>query len=107
MSNLTIKTETPDEQLTVIKLLGIFEGMTAIESEAQLLEIVKNTGTPQLWVDFAEIVYIDSAAVGILITTAKAAIAKNIHFMIWRPNVNVKKVLTVTHVDRLIPIIDE
>ncbi len=106
MSDLTFKAESPDARLTIVRFSGLFEGMAAFDAEPKLMELLKKTTSPLLWFDFSEINYIDSSAIGVLINITKAAVAQKIQFSIYKPNDNVKKVLNVTHVDRLIPVVE-
>ena len=106
MSEISIRTEILDGRLMLVRLSGIFEGMVAAEAEAPLLDILKKAKLPQVWIDFSEIDYIDSSAIGVLINLTKAAIALKTQVSIYKPNENIKKVISVTHVDRLIPIVE-
>ena len=106
MSDLTIKTEIIDGHLTMVRLSGLFEGMAAIESEPKLMDILKKVKTPLLWLDFSGIAYVDSSAIGVLINLTRAAVAQKVQFSLCKPNENVRKVLSMTHVDRLIPIVE-
>ena len=106
MNELIIRAEVPGAQLTVLRLSGVFEGMAAISGEAKLAEILKTVKTKNLWLDLSEIVYIDSSAIGALINLTKAAVEKKVQMSLFKPTENVKKVLNITHVDRMIPIIE-
>ena len=106
MNELIIRPEAPGEQLTVIRLSGVFEGMAAVEGEIKLSEILKDIQTKNVWIDLSEIVYIDSSAVGVLINLTKAAVAQKVQMSFFKPSENVKKILNITHVDRMIPIIE-
>ncbi len=106
MSDLSIQAEVLDPGLTMVRLSGIFEGMAAIEGESKFSEILKKIKTKQLWLDLSAIDYIDSSAVGVLINLTKATVERKVQLSLFKPNENVKKVLSVTHVDRMIPIIE-
>ena len=106
MNDLSIQTEVLDPGLTMVRLSGIFEGTAAIEGESKFSEILKKIKTKQLWLDLSAIDYIDSSAVGVLINLTKAAVAQKVQMSFFKPSENVKKILNITHVDRMVPIIE-
>ena len=107
MSDLSIQVEQPGNELTIVRLTGLFEGMAAVEGGPQLSDILKKIKTPSLWLDFSCIEYIDSAALAVLIELAKEAAVRKIKFSLYRPVANVKKVLSITNVNKIISIIED
>jgi anti-anti-sigma factor len=57
-------------------------------------------------IDFAEIQYIDSAALGILLEMSKLASAKKVQFGLIHVDGAVKKVIEVTKLDKVLKIFD-
>ena len=101
MSGLKIDVKK-DGGVTLLKLSGEFEGMAALESRDVFF---KHLGeSKNLALDFGEIEYVDSAAVGLLIDLAKDASGKHVRFGLMNVRDSVKKVLVLTQVDKLITI---
>ncbi len=103
---LSVKLEVLDKQLAVIRLSGVFEGQAVMDAEAKLAEAVKKARTFQVWLDFSQIEYIDSMAVSVLLNLMRMAVEERVQLSLYKPNEKVKMVLSVTHVNRLIPIIE-
>lgn len=101
MSGLRIKAVT-EKGLTVLKLEGEFEGMAVLESREKFFEHLAKSKS--LAMDFAEIKYIDSAGVALLIDLAKEAADKKIGFGLMNVIDPVRKVLYITKVDKLLKI---
>ncbi len=104
VAELKIVLERPDKNLTVLRLKGEFEGLNVLNAQEELLGYVRTETAPDLIVDFAEIEYIDSAAIGILLQMAKMASEKKMKFGILHVNQHIKKVLEVTRTDKIIKI---
>ena len=104
MNELKISPERPDKNLTVLKLSGEFEGLAILDSQERLFGYVKEEVGTDLMMDFAEIDYIDSAGIGVLLQMAKMASQKNLKFGLLNVNDQVKKVLAVTKVDKILKV---
>ena len=106
MSGLTIKTEKPDKNLTILRLSGEFEGYAALDGKEELLRCAADTSCASLMLDMAGIEYIDSAALGILLEMSKIAANKKISLGLIHVLDPVKKVIQVTQLDKVLKILD-
>ena len=93
------------EGLVMLKVSGLFEGEEAASHKNAMIDAIKKTKCQTVWFDLSEIAYIDSAALAVLIAAAKAAADRNLQFCLYQPVDHVLKVLEVTGVDKIIPIV--
>ncbi len=106
MKGLSIKAEQPDKKLTILRLSGEFEGYAALNGREALLKYLENKSACTLMLDLAGIEYIDSAALGILLEMSKNAEERRIDFGLLNLHDPVKKVLEVTHLDKVLKIFE-
>ena len=66
MSNLTIHADRLKPGFTVLRLKGEFEGMALEEGKGRLLAFFAERGAKEILIDFGEISYIDSSAIGVM-----------------------------------------
>ena len=104
MAELKYTVEKTGKDLTVIRLSGEFEGYSVLNNKDALLEHVRQNTAKNLMIDFAEIEYIDSAAVGALLEMMKQAQSQKTSFGLLHVNEDVKKVLVVTKLDKILKI---
>jgi anti-anti-sigma factor len=104
VSGLKIGVDKPSDSFKILRLTGEFEGMAVIESKDALLAHLAEPGLKELVADFAEISYIDSAAIGVLLELAKSAQKMKIRFGLLNVPEAIKKVIVMTKVDKVIPI---
>ena len=104
MADLKISVLRPDKDLTVIHLAGEFEGYNVLNNKEQLLDHVKHSASKELMVDFAEIEYIDSAAVGALLEMMRLSEKHKKGFGLLHVSDSVRKVLVVTKLDKILKI---
>ena len=104
MSGLKITKETPDKNLTLVRVEGEFENTSILDAKEALLTLVREAKGPDLMIDFAEIEYIDSSGIGVLLDMAKAASERKLRFGLLNTNDHVKKVLVMTKVDKILKI---
>ena len=105
MSELRAVPEKLDNFL-ILRLRGEFEGMAVIESKEELLGHIKKVAAQEIVMDFGEIQYIDSAGIGVLLEMAKKAASLGIRFGLLNANDSVKKVITITKVDKILKCYD-
>ncbi len=105
MSQTPVQVEQVGAELTLMRVSGLFEGMAAMDAQPAILEAIKMVKTPVLWFDMTDVAYIDSAAIAVLITAVKAASSQGTQIWLYQPGENVRKVLAVTNIDKIIPII--
>ena len=106
MKTLTVVVEKKSSDLVVLKLKGDFEGVSALEGKQELLSAVRDNASGNILLDLAEVSYIDSMAVGILLEMAIQAAKKNTKLAIIYANDSVKKVLSVTKVNEMVTVFD-
>ena len=106
MGNLSIKSEQPDKGLTVLRLSGEFEGYAALDKKEELLKHLDDRKSGTLMMDFGEIGYIDSAALGILLEMSKMASEKKLKFGLVNVHDPVKKVIEITKLDKVLKIFE-
>lgn len=104
VKGLKISVERPDATLTVLRLTGEFEGVSALNAQAEMLGALDANVSENFMLDFSEISYIDSAALGILLQMARSATSRGIKFGLLNVHDPVKKVLTITKVDKILTI---
>ena len=104
MSGLKIEIEKPDKKLTLLKLSGDFEGYSALDQKAGLMDSLSQVTQGTMMVDLGGVDYIDSAALGILLEMAKEASQKKIAFGLLHVQDPVKKIIEVTQLDKIIKI---
>ena len=106
MSALNIAVENPSADLTIWRLSGEFEGMSALDAKDKLLGCAKTQAKPNLMIDLAEVQYIDSAAIGILLEIARQLQAKKIKLSLIHVAEPIRKVLVITKVDKILTVHD-
>ena len=106
MTALKITVKKKSDELTLLKLKGEFEGLSALGQKGEFLSAVQNHAAGNLFLDLAEIDYIDSTAIGILLEMAAKAAERNIRFGIVHANNNIRKVLSVTKIDKTLTVLD-
>ena len=104
MAKLKIKKETPEKGFTILRLSGEFEGLSIVEAKDELFDLLRKEARSEFVLDFGEIVYIDSAGIGVLLEMAKAADEQRVKFGLINVNPQVKKVIVVTKVDKILKI---
>ena len=103
MSTLEVVTDKLSDRLTVLRLRGEFEGTAVLDAKEKLLACFDGTGgASDLAVDFAEISYIDSSGIGVLLEMAKKAAERRLRFGLLNVNEPIQKVLAVTRVDKIL-----
>ena len=107
MTALKITVEKKSEKLIVLRLKGEFEGLSAVDRKNDLLSHVQDHAAESLCLDLADIAYIDSTTIGILLEMAAKAAEQKLKFGLIHANDNIKKVLSVTKVDKAITLFDE
>jgi len=106
MAELKIMAEKPDSRLTVLRLSGEFEGAAVLDSQDELFRLLSESVGSDFMMDLAEIAYVDSAAIGVLLQMAKIASGKKMRFGLLHANENIKKVLAVTKVNKILTTYD-
>ena len=105
MSGLDVAVDRPEPSLTVLRLTGEFEGMSVLDAKDALLgHVASAEGT--LLIDLAGIAYIDSSAIGVLLEMARAASARRLKFALLHAADPIRKVLAITKVDKILPVLD-
>ncbi len=103
---LKIVVEKSSTDLTVLKLNGLFEGWSALGAQEQLFALIGQSTSKSLLLDMAEIEYIDSTAIGILLEMNKKGKEKGVAFGLLHVNAHVKKVLDVTKLSQTLTILE-
>lgn len=104
MSGLKITKETPDKNLTVLRLHGEFENTSVLDAKEALLGFVREAKGSDVMIDFSEIEYIDSSGISVLLDMAKIGLEMKLRFGILNANDHVKKILLMTKVDKILKI---
>ena len=104
MSELKITRETPDKNLTVLRLQGEFENFSVLNAKEELFRHLREAKGPEVMIDFSEISYIDSSGISVLLDMAKLALERKLRFGVLNAAENVKRVLVMTKVDKLLKI---
>lgn len=104
MGDLKIRRDQPDKGLTILRLKGEFEGLAVLNVKEELLGYLEEAAGTDFIMDLGEIEYIDSAGIGILLEMAKMASKKSMKFGLVNVHELVRKVLVVTHVDKILKI---
>jgi len=99
-----IKQHDPDSILLTLK--GEFMGMDALNFESELIGYV-DVAKKRLIMNFEEVVYIDSAALGLLIKATKEANENKKEVIILAPSENVMKVLKITHLEKALTVVSD
>ena len=105
MGEFVFKEENPDPKTIVLRFSGEFEGLSAVGARSRLIHIVQEAAGKSVLIDLAEISYIDSAAIGVLIEISKAGAEKKVKLILTNVSDAVQKVLTITNVHKLFTII--
>ena len=105
MSAVEISVENPSSDLTVLHLWGEFEGMAALDAKEKLLQYAQTQVKPNMMIDLAQVEYIDSAAIGILLEMARMLKVKKIKVGLIHVAEPVRKVLEITKIDKILPIL--
>ncbi len=103
---LKVVVEKSSTDLTVLKLSGLFEGWSALGAQERLFALIGQSTSKSLFLDLAEIDYIDSTAIGILLEMNKKGKEKSIAFGLLHVNAHVKKVLDVTKLSQTLTILE-
>ncbi|MGH7197314.1 MAG: STAS domain-containing protein [Candidatus Omnitrophota bacterium] len=104
MSGLKITKETPDKNLTVIRVHGEFENTSVLDAKEALLGTLREAKGSDVMIDFSEIEYIDSSGISVLLDMAKIASERKLRFGVVSANEHVKKILLMTKVDKVLKI---
>jgi len=104
MSNLELKVSEPDKKTILIELSGEFAGMDALGEESKLLGYLQIT-QKRLALNFSQVPYMDSAALGLVMKLAQEAGTTGKEFILVAPSENVMKVLKLTKVDSALKIV--
>ena len=88
-------TATPSEGVTVIKIEGNLDTQTSPEAQEELDRIVED-GARKLLIDFADLAYISSAGLRILLATAKKLTTEQGEMRMCNMNDVVKEVFEVS-----------
>jgi anti-anti-sigma factor len=104
VSGLKFTTDTPDKDLTVIRLEGEFENTSVLDAKEALFGCARSAKGRELMIDFSEIEYIDSSGISVLLDMAKIASERKVRFGVLNANDHVKKVLLMTKVDKVLKI---
>ena len=105
MSELKLKLETPEKGISILRLEGEFENLAILNAKEELMGYLESSAGSSLLLDFSTIQYIDSAGIGVLIEMAKKASQKKIKFSVLNANEQVKKVIEITHTDKIVTLL--
>ena len=94
----------PDDESVMVKLIGEFAGLEALEFEIKLMSHLESA-KKRLILNMSEVPYLDSAALGLLMKTATAANGANKKFILLAPSEGVMKVLKITKTDKFFNIL--
>ncbi len=104
MEGLKFHTDRPNQRTVILRLTGEFEGLPVLNAKEELLGLVRNETAQDFMVDFGEIEYVDSAAIGVLLEMSELASGKNMKFGLFNVNDHVTKVIEITKVDKVLKI---
>ena len=96
----------PDDESVMVKLIGEFAGLEALEFEIKLMSHLE-AAKKRLILNMSEVPYLDSAALGLLMKTATAADGANKKLILLAPSEGVMKVLKITKTDKQFEIIED
>jgi anti-sigma B factor antagonist len=108
---MTLRSECPPRakdaprDLLVIRFTG---GKVSLHEEAlqnirdSLLACADEPGRSDLYLDFGNVAFLGSAALGTLVTLHKKLAADGLHLAVGNLRRQVREVFTVTHLDRLL-----
>jgi anti-sigma B factor antagonist len=103
---MLLRVETEDrEGLALVKAVGEIDVSTA-ETLAEAVSKSLDAGQPRVLVDFAEVTFIDSTGLGILVRSHRAAEARGATFGIVNPTPQTLKLIRVLGLDQLLSIFD-
>ncbi len=100
------RVEQAEKGLVILRFSGSFEGLGAIQAAERLRHAVSENTAENIFVDLSLVDYIDSSAISTLLQMAKRSVEAKKKLSIIGANENVKKVLGITKVDKIIPCLD-
>ncbi len=104
MADLKISAERPEKGYFILRLTGEFEGLSIVNLREKIMDYLKEKDVRNFMVDFSGVTYIDSTGVGLLIEMARVAADKQATLGLINLNDNIKKVLVLTKVDKILKI---
>ena len=104
----SFKTESsqPDDKSVMLKIIGEFQGLDALQFEFQLMGHLE-AAKKRFIINLSEVPYIDSAALGLLVKCAQSAGQTKKEVVLLAPTENVMKVLDMTHLGKLFTILED
>ncbi|MBC3797195.1 STAS domain-containing protein [Acetobacterium tundrae] len=99
------KNKTGTEQATMISIKGEID-IYSIGKFRELIEKKIATQAPQIILDCTELSYMDSTGMGVLIELRNKAKEMGQKIIMMNPRPNIKKLLNITGVDKIIDIIE-
>ncbi len=89
----------------ILELKGDLSGMAVIDNtEALIAEL--SLAKSKLVFNMAQVTYIDSCAIGLIMKVAKSAMQIKKELILLSPNSNVMRVLSIVNLDKAIQIVD-
>jgi anti-sigma B factor antagonist len=101
--NFGVKSEQLDGQRAVIALTGEVDLYTAPDFKSELIRVIEG-GATTVVIDFTDTSFIDSTALGVLVSGLKRIRPRGGQLPLVITDRNIKKVFDITGLDRVFPI---
>lgn len=101
--NLRLQTRFVDSKVSIIDLQGEIDVYTAPQLKQQILDML-DKGVIHIIVNLADVEYLDSAALGVLIGGLKRLRERNGTLDIICPNTRIKRIFEITGLDKIFDI---
>lgn len=103
---MLLRVETEDRDgLALVKAVGEIDVASA-ETLAEAVSRALDTGKPRVLVDFAEVTFIDSTGLGVLVKSHRSAAERGVAFGLVHPTPQTLKLIRVLGLDQLLSIYD-
>ena len=107
MGKLSIYKDEPKPDLTILRISGEFQGISALMAKQETMGALKERNSGTVLIDLAEVHYIDSAALGLLLELSQLAAKNHLSFGLIHVDGPVKKLIQATKLDKIINIRDD
>lgn len=105
-TRMTASETTVCSQHTVLALAGEIDIVSAPEIRARLAEIVNDNSNSAVVIDLSGVTFMDSSGVGALLSAYRPLKLQQRPLRVAQPQAIVARVLGLTNVERLIPVVD-
>ncbi|MBW3621926.1 MAG: STAS domain-containing protein [Armatimonadetes bacterium] len=95
-----LSSRAPEENLTVIDLRGEVDAFTAPKLKQEIINLIER-GTTKLAVNLADVKYLDSTGLGVLIGGLKRTRDRGGELVLICPNVRIMRIFEITGLSRI------